>query len=62
MEFVSFAPTPVVSDESQTSCIGSRTIRSKTTLLLQQGPHTLAVLAEAASNNLQQYLANVRYQ
>ena len=32
------------------------------TLFLQQDPHTLAVLTEVASDDLQQYLAGVRYQ
>ena len=39
-----------------------RTVRSETTLFLRQDPHALAVLAEAAIDDLQQYLAGVRYQ
>ena len=42
--------------------IGGRTVRSETTLFLRQDPHALTVLAEAASDDLQQYLAGVRYQ
>ena len=37
-------------------------VRSETTLFLGQDPHTLTVLADAASDDLQQYLAGVRYQ
>ena len=37
-------------------------VRSETTLFLWQDPHALAVFAEAASDDLQQYLAGVRYQ
>ena len=37
-------------------------IRSETTLFLRQDPHALTVLAEAASDDLQQYLADVCYQ
>ena len=37
-------------------------VRSETTLFLRQDPHVLTVLAEAASDDLQQYLAGVRYQ
>ena len=39
-----------------------RTVRWETTLLFRQDPYALAVLAEAASDDLQQYLASVRYQ
>ena len=42
--------------------IGGRAVWSETTLLPRQDPHALAVLAEAASGDLQQYLAGVRYQ
>ena len=42
--------------------IGGRTVRSKTTMFLRQDPHALTVLAEAASDDLLQYLAGVRYQ
>ena len=41
--------------------IGGRTVRSETTLFLRQDPHALTVLAEAASDDLQQYLAGVCY-
>ena len=37
-------------------------VRSETPMFLRQDPHALAVLAEAASDDLQQYLAGVRYQ
>ena len=37
-------------------------VRSETTLFLRQDPHAPAVLAEAASDDLQQYLAGVRYE
>ena len=37
-------------------------IWSETTLFLRQDPHALAVLAEVVSDDLQQYLAGVRYQ
>ena len=36
-------------------------VRSETTLFLRQDPHALTVLAESASDDLQQYLAGVRY-
>ena len=42
--------------------IGGRTVWSETTLFLRQNPHALTVLAEAASDDLQQYRAGVRYQ
>ena len=42
--------------------IDGRTVPSETTLFLRQDPHALTVLAEAASDDLQQYLAGVRYQ
>ena len=35
---------------------------SETTTSLRQDPHALAVLAEVASDDIQQYLAGVRYQ
>ena len=50
-----FAPTFIV-DELH------RTVRTDITLFLQQDAQTLAVLAEAASDDLQQYLSGVRYQ
>ena len=36
--------------------------RLETTLFLRQDAHALTVLTEAASDDLQQYLAGVRYQ
>ena len=42
--------------------IGGRTVRSETTPFLRQDPLALAVLAEAASDDLQKYLPDVRYQ
>ena len=42
--------------------IGGRTVRSETTLLLRQDLHALTALAEAASDDLQQYFASLRYQ
>ena len=42
--------------------IGGRTVRSETTVFLRQDPHALTVIAEAASDDLQQYLGGVRYQ
>ena len=42
--------------------IDGRTVRWETPLFLRQNPHVLAILTEAASDDLQQYLADVRYQ
>ena len=42
--------------------IGGRTVRPETTLFLWQDSHALPVLTEAASDDLQQFLAGVRYQ
>ena len=42
--------------------IGGRTARSETILFFRQDPHALAILAKTASDDLQQYLAGVRYQ
>ena len=42
--------------------IGGRPVRSETTMLLRQDRHALALLTEAASNNIQQCFAGVRYQ
>ena len=47
---------------NHTHHIGGRTVRSETSLFLRQDPHAPAVLSEAASDNLQQYLAGVCYQ
>ena len=41
---------------------GGRMVPSETTLFLRQDPHALALLAEAASDDFQQYLTGVRYQ
>ena len=41
---------------------GGKTVRSETTLFLRQDTHALTVLPEAASDDLQQYRAGVRYQ
>ena len=37
-------------------------VRSETALFLRQDPHALTVVAEVASDDLQKYLAGVRYQ
>ena len=42
--------------------IGDGTVWSKTALSLRQDPHALAVVIEAASDGLQQYFSDVRYQ
>ena len=39
-----------------------RTVRSETTLFLRQDPNALAVLTEAANDDLQQYLAGGRHE
>ena len=44
-----------------TNPIGGQTVRPETTLFLPHDPDALAVLAEAASDDLQQHLAGVRY-
>ena len=58
----SFLPRKLLQPTNHKHHIGGRTVRSETTLLLWQGPHALTVLAEAVSDDLQQYLAGVRYQ
>ena len=42
--------------------IDGRTVQSETNVFLRQDPGALAVLTEAASDYLQQYLAGVAYQ
>ena len=61
MELISSGST-LVPDESRTSyrCVG--TFLSETTLFLRQDRHALIVLTEGTSDDLQQYLAGVRYQ
>ena len=58
----SFLPRRLLQSTNHKHHIGGRTVRSETTLFLRQDPHALTVLAEAASDGLQQYLAGVRYQ
>ena len=58
----SFLPRQLLYPTNHKSHIGGRTVRPETTLLLRQDPHALTVLAEAASDDLQQYLAGVRDQ
>ena len=58
----SFLPRQLLQPTNHKHHIGGRTVRSETTLFLRQDPHALTVLAEAASDDLQQYLAGVRYQ
>ena len=59
----SFLPRQLLRPTNHKHHIGGRTVRSKTTLLfLREDPHALTVLAEVASDDLQQYLAGVRYQ
>ena len=58
----SFLPRQLLQPTNHKHHIGGRTVRSETTLFLRQDPHALTVLAEPASDDLQQYLADVRYQ
>ena len=58
----SLLPRQLLQPTNHKHHVGGRTVRSETTLFLRQDPHALTVLAEAASDNLQQYLAGVRYQ
>ena len=58
----SFLPRQLLQSTNHKHHIGGKTVRSETTLFLRQGPHALTVLAEAASDDLQMYLAGVRYQ
>ena len=56
-DFVSSALTPEPTNHKDH--IGRRMVRLETTLFLRQDPHALAVRTEAASDDLQQYLAGV---
>ena len=58
----SFIPRQLLQPTNHKHHIGGRTIRSETTLFLRQDPCALTELAEAASDDLHQYLAGVRYQ
>ena len=58
----SLLPRQLLQPTNHNHHISGRTVRSKTTLFLRQDPHALTVLAKAASDDLQQYLAGVRYQ
>ena len=62
IERISFLPRQLLQPTNHKHHIGGRMVRSETTLFLRQDPHALTVLAEAASDDLQQYLAGVRYQ
>ena len=62
IEWNSFLPRQLLQRSNHKHHIGSRTVRSETTLFLRQDPHALTVLAKVASDDLQQYLADVRYQ
>ena len=57
----SFLPRKLLQPTNHKHHIGGRTVRSKTVLFLPQDPHALTVLAEEASDDLQQCLAGVRY-
>ena len=58
----SFLPRELLNPTKHDFHIGSQTVRSKTTLFILRDPHALAVLTEAASDDLQQHLDGVRYQ
>ena len=58
----SFHPRQLLQPTNHKHHIGCRTVRSETTLFLRQDSHALTVLAEAASDDLQQNLVGVRYQ
>ena len=58
----SFLPRQLLQPTNHKHHIGDRKVRSETTLFLRQDPHALTVLAEVASDDLQKYLAGVRYQ
>ena len=62
IECNSFLPRQLLQPTNHKHHIGGRTVRSETTLFLRQDLHAFTVLAEAASDDLQQYLAGVRYQ
>ena len=61
-EWNSFLPRQLLQPTNYKRYIGGRTVRSETTMFLQQDPHALTVLAEVASDVCQQYLAGVRFQ
>ena len=58
----SFLPRQLLKPTNHKHHIGGRTVRSETSLFLRPDLHALTVLVEAASDDLQQYLASVRYQ
>ena len=58
----SFLPRQLLQPTNHKHHLGGKTVRAETTLFLRQDPHALTVLAEVASDDLQQYLAGVRYQ
>ena len=58
----SFLPRQLLQPTNHKHHIGGKTVRAETTLFFRQDPHALTVLAEVASDDLQQYLAGVRYQ
>ena len=58
----SFLPRQLLQPTNHKHHIGGRRVLSETTLFLRQDPRALTVLTEAASDDLQQYLAGVRYQ
>ena len=58
----SFLPRQLLQPTNHKHHIGGRTVWSETTLFLGQDPHALTILAQAVSDDLQQYLAGVRYQ
>ena len=62
MERNSFLPRQLLQPTNRKHHIGGRTVRSETTLFHRQDPHALTVLAKVASDDLQQYLAGMRYQ
>ena len=62
IEWNSFLPHQLLQPTNHKHHIGGRTVWSETTLFLRQDPPALAVLADAASDDLQQYFAGVRYQ
>ena len=58
----SFLPRQFLQPTNHKHHVGGRTVRSETTLFLRQDPHALTILAEVARDDLQQYLAGLRYQ
>ena len=61
-EWNSFLPRQLLQPTNHKHHIGGRTVQSETTLFPWQDPHALTVLAEVASDDLQQFPAGVRYQ